>query len=897
MNIIWDIDNNCNLGILAETTYFEYIFPTKIDPETVTFKVITGKLPDGLNIDNYTLSGYPFEVARPTEYRFVIRATSNTTISDRTFILKVIGIDDPIWLTETGYLPIGLNSSFYILDESYVDFRLSAIDYDTSTGQVLKYWIASNDGLLPPGLTLADDGRIYGWVEPLLLIEKPSITGFYGTTYYDTDGYDYGILNTDGYDSLGYDNVQYDLSVVTPKPKKLNRNYEFYVTLTDGDSTTRRKFIIYVVGDDSLTVDTTSTFSDEFAITSDSAAVRQPVWKTPSDLGIHRASNYETLQLEIYPTVNNEPVSFFLNAQNPDGTLCILPPGLQLDTLTADLFGVMPYQPAVTKTYTFTLTAVRIGHLQEVNVDFNDSEIPLVINESRVVYRNTDLEGDTMHRVFSSLVYIDFTTGSKLYQVEQNGSWVYVNNDQGIMLYSQLGLSDPTGNIIWYTDSNLITVSPSPPSISLLNTNTSVYTEDYESASSSRTFTITIIGNIETAVYWQTPPNLGTIEANQISTLSVSAICSNPNIILYYELSNNIIGYELLLNNAGDIVSKTPVYTKLPNGLILDSRGNLIGRPQQFDIPNTTSLGITSFHDDNSNYLLTFDNGSTTFDRVFSIEIIATDPSGNIAVGRNFLLQVMTPNNTRYCDIIVSPLLSSGDRELFRNFINDTDIFDHDLIFRPDDYNYGIRNNLAMLIYAGIKTQPYDVWDGLITKRKNFIFGDIAVAKAKWPGTDNVIYEVIYLNMIDPIESSTLHLPTVIKTSNELIPYTIDTTTITIDQNDIFAKDTYSSERFPSSISLWRDQIDATGINDRHYLPLWMRTIQDGMMTELDYLPAVPICFCKPGASQTIIANIKNSKFNFNNIYYDIDRFIINEVDGYYTDIYLPFRNDRTVTT
>jgi hypothetical protein len=85
--------------------------------------------------------------------------------------------------------------------------------------------------------------------------------------------------------------------------------------------------------------------------------------------------------------------------------------------------------------------------------------------------------------------------------------------------------------------------------------------------------------------------------------------------------------------------------------------------------------------------------------------------------------------------------------------------------------------------------------------------------------------------------------------------------------------------------------------HERNYMPLWMRSIQPGGTQELDYVAAVPLCYCKPGGADAILLNIKNSQFDFKLLDYTIDRYIIDSVDGDYTDKYLVFRNDRTTIT
>jgi hypothetical protein len=84
------------------------------------------------------------------------------------------------------------------------------------------------------------------------------------------------------------------------------------------------------------------------------------------------------------------------------------------------------------------------------------------------------------------------------------------------------------------------------------------------------------------------------------------------------------------------------------------------------------------------------------------------------------------------------------------------------------------------------------------------------------------------------------------------------------------------------------------GIKDSDYLPLWMRTIQDGDVQPLGYTKAIPLCFCKPGTADDIILNIQYSNFDFSQIDYVIDRYIIDQVTGYRQDKYIAFKNDRT---
>ena len=936
MATIWTIYNNYSLGVVAEATPFEFQFP--VNDQDVTFSVITGALPTGIRIDGGYLRGNPTQVPRLTTYKFVIRAQLAGQISDRTFTMQIAGPDVPKWVSSAGDLPVGPQQTYFVLDESYIDFQLIANDEDTSTGQKLRFWIPSDGGLLPPGVVLSDTGRLYGWIKPLLIAAKPRKTGFYGTTLYDSDGYDYGIPNIEAYDSFGYDSYVFDYASEFIKPTKYNRKYEFTVIATDGDTSVRRKFSIYVIGD-TITADTINIFSDEWPITVDNASVREPVWKTSPDLGVFRASNYFTHALDIFETADKTPVTYFLNSTNPDTTISLLPPGVQLDNITADLFGVIPYQPAITKTYTFTITAVRLGHLQKISAELLPGDLPLLIDNSSVIYRNNSMEGTEISRVYSSLYYVSKTTGILL-TGEDDGhgiyTWTYHNLDTRVLLYfkvnDDVNSEYPWEEASWYLDHSLTNPATGHPLITSMNTGNSVFTDSYETAQSSRTFTLTVIGEIDSFITWITPTNLGVIDVEQVSTLSIHAISS----------LNDVLVYEIL-----DPDTKSPLEL-LPYGLTLSSYGNIIGKVSQFT--DETGTGLTAFHeedvDGNSLYYNIFDDGNTTFDREFRIEVTAFNNAKTTSSSRIFTLTALTPNDRLFCDIRCVPFLPTMQRDIYQKFISDRDIFEYNAIFRQEDPNFGIRTDLSMLVYAGAEIQSLQTFNRLITKRKRFKFGDVKVAYARVTGTETVIYEVIYVEMIDPLENSTGHLPTVITTSDQLDPITIDdgvlsrgeyngsviyypddivqyqgglyqAITVTdgnipteseffrkyssdissIDNATIFIDDPYSNKKFPSSISLWRDQIKALGTNDRNYLPLWMRTIQDNNIVELDYVPAVVICYCNPGTSYTIMQNIKNSGFSFSDINYDIDRFVINRVTGNLKDTFLIFRNDRTIST
>ena len=90
----------------------------------------------------------------------------------------------------------------FILDNSLIDYQLLATDPDLPAGDKLRYFIANGDGVLPPGITLTEDGRIFGLVDPLLALDVNTENGGYDATVYGTIPFDFGLISDNGLDSF-----------------------------------------------------------------------------------------------------------------------------------------------------------------------------------------------------------------------------------------------------------------------------------------------------------------------------------------------------------------------------------------------------------------------------------------------------------------------------------------------------------------------------------------------------------------------------------------------------------------------------------------------------------------------------------------------------------------------
>lgn len=797
---VWTEKSGFNLGTYQERTTVTIPLPV-VDSNGVNFQLISGKIPPGLRLKGHNLVGTPLEVAKDTVFDFCIRASKNNEISDRTYKIIIQGSNIPVIINPPGALPIGPNSTYFILDSSPVDFQLTVIDFDVAAGQKLRCYINNDDGELPPGLTMDEHGRITGFIEPLLAIPLSERNGNYDKNIYDLHGFDYGIKSDNGYDTYTFDAINYDYSLSAIGPKKLNRNYEFILSVSDGDNIVKQKFRIFVVGNDFLRADNTIMNASNGLYTAASSGVREPIWYTKPDLGTIRANNYFIVKLDIYKSVEIGSVSYILDKFNPDQSNSILPPGLQLDTITGELHGLIPYQSSITQTYNFTITASRYGIKGEI-------------------------------------------------------------------------------------------------------------------APSKRTFTIRLLGEVNSTMTWISSDDLGSINANNISTLKIQATSTLSNAQIVYELING----------------------ELPPGLILNKKGELIGKVQQYG-DNDLIKGMTTF--DNNRFSI--DGNETSLDRIYKFIIRAQDQVRYSAIDKEFKILINTPNDKLYSNIFITsyldpfiPTPETSKRTLYEKFITDETIFTRNYIYRIDDPNFGIQRDLKSLIYAGIETKRAGTYISAMSinnKRKRFQFGSVKTAQAKTPGNETYVYDIVYIELVDALDISKKKLPIKLKLSKLSNSITVDASNkiwgesyitnnepflprpnniITVDQTSILGGDPNSPIRYPNSYLNWRDRlknwVNTDPLNpsvvldqfatERNYLPLWMRSFQDDTRQELGFVLALPLCYCLPGYGKEIVLNIKKSNFDFKLLDFTVDRYIIDSVvprqgEKNYGDKYLVFKNNE----
>ena len=816
--ITW-ITSAGSLGLLTERISIDISLQATTNlTATITYSLIAGSLPRGLKLINGAIKGSPTEVKVYTESRFVIRASDGVDIEDRTFKLAVDGSDRPIWLTAEGFLNVGEAEAYFVLDNAPVDFQLEARDPDLIAGGTLEYYLMPNGGLLPPGLSLSKSGLISGFTDPIFAVEY---------TLETTGGYDTAPLDVFPIDfvearSNGYDTFVFD---------------SFTFDYNEPNRTPRRLSRIYnfiVAVTDGVYTETRLfkiyVVTEEF-LQADNSLVQVDTNIFQADASSDRAPIWITGS-DLGRFRANNYVTIFLDVYDP---------------------------PTLSGTITYFLLPV--------NPDTTASQLPpgMALDTS-----TGDIAGSVPYQARISRDYkftiraVNYPAALAYVSYTYKGSW---NNSTTYRINDAVELVGVTYICVQAHLNRLPT------------------DQDYwraGTAKTEKTFTVTVIGEIESAVEWITDSDLGTIKPNTASEKFIEAAS-----LLY----GGRIAYEL--------VSGT-----LPPGLTFLPTGILQGKVKQF--ADDVGPGLTRFFEradslapaeDSStlskDFSETFDGANTSFDLKFTFTIKARDSVNFVTVNRTFNLTVRVENNQTFANLYVRAFQTKPKRLAWYNFITDAVIFRPADLYRYGDSNFGVQTDLRVLIYAGIESVAAVKYVQAMSRnhyQKRLKFGSLKTAKAKDPVTQEAIYEIIYVEIVDDLEkngrsiSQTVNLPNNIN-SKVLISYD----SIKIDSDIPLVSDSDHQRVFPNSIKNMRSRIGSVGDRDREFLPLWMRSTQEQAAYETGYVQVLPLCYCKPGSAENVAARIKANGFDFKTIDFVADRYIIDIIDGEIEDKYLAF--------
>jgi len=381
-------------------------------------------------------------------------------------------------------------------------------------------------------------------------------------------------------------------------------------------------------------------------------------------------------------------------------------------------------------------------------------------------------------------------------------------------------------------------------------TGTNVYTDQI--------FIMKVVGEIDIGITFTTPSNIGTLTADIPSILSVRAISDKTDRVLSYTVTSG----------------------SLPTGITLSEQGNLIGT---IDQNNFTDSTIT-----------------------YTFTVTVSDQYQSQATSKEFTLNINIPFTTIEYGNMTGHSTSFVDQNLFYAIAQDPSINSPAYIYRPEDTNFGMKQSPSMLLMAGLQAQTLTAFQQQMEQNhapKTLYFGDLKTAVAKEDG--KVIYEVVYLDIKDPLENnsgesiaSSVTLRDVV--AKPMLGPRASTTEATTDMNEyeittnnglafstsgskvryanqLSADLDYMSTLYPNAVANMRSRMKSLGHKEWTHLPLWMRTAQTSSGVPLGYVKAVPICYCMPGISALIKKRITDKNINFKNIHFIVDRYQISK--------------------
>ena len=346
-------------------------------------------------------------------------------------------------------------------------------------------------------------------------------------------------------------------------------------------------------------------------------------------------------------------------------------------------------------------------------------------------------------------------------------------------------------------------------------------------------YSLTVIGPVNTDVTWLVPSYLGSIDNGATSTLYVAAT-NRSGVTLQYRL---LSGSDSLL----------------PQGLELLPSGEIAGRVSF----NTFALdgGAT-----------TFDNNTTTFDLVYYFTVNVYSVDGLISANKVFSIRVNRAYNEPYDNLYIQAMPPVNDRAVINSLLQNSDIFQQQLLYRPTDPNFGVAKNVTYYHAYGLSAATLDEYVASLDINhywKNLVLGKVEVAQAI-DSAGTVIYEVVYSRIIDDLVNAQGQSVS----KDVTLPYPV-TAELPYPKNQTVSVETV----YPNSLINMRNQvIDVVG-QISNTLPLWMVCKQANGQT-LGFTPAWVIAYAKPGRGEQLAYYIGQDFIDqLNVIDFEVDRY------------------------
>jgi hypothetical protein len=359
-------------------------------------------------------------------------------------------------------------------------------------------------------------------------------------------------------------------------------------------------------------------------------------------------------------------------------------------------------------------------------------------------------------------------------------------------------------------------------------------------------YSLSVVGPVDTDVTWLLPSDLGTINNGDTSVFYVEAVTA----------SGISLQYELLSGSN----------SQLPQGLSLLPSGDIAGRVSF----NTFALdlGTTTFDVTFNDLAVSSIDTETTFDMTHTFTVRAYSTNGLISVSKEFSITVIREYNEPYQNLYVEAMPPQNDREFIDSLLQNADIFQPSLLYRPTDPNFGRANSVVYNHAFGLKASTIEEYYSSLYQNhywKNLVLGQIEVAQAL-DANNNVIYEVVYSRVVDNL----LNNQGQSVSKQVTLPYPINE-----------ADSTEINTVYPNSLINMRDQVIDTVGQVGTILPRWMTSKQKNGRV-LGFVPAWVLCYAKPGKGEQILYYIRE-KFaqQLNTIDFKVDRYELDRLLSY----------------
>jgi hypothetical protein len=579
-----------------------------------------------------------------------------------------------------------------------------------------------------------------------------------------------------------------------------NATYEFTLEITDGRFNNLRTFNIVVYSQSSLTADNTYNTADNTFITADETNVRLPILLTPvGSIGSVKNDNFFAFQFDGID-LDGDPFGYELNGSIP---------GLTLDPISGWLYGYIPDLGLTELVFDFTVRVYKINDPIYISPPYLYSLTVTGPIDSQIAWL-TPSDLGTIANGSTSTLYVEAV------------------NRAGLSLQYKL----KAGAVPGYSTSSITSLTVGT-GLQTLSVGTNL------KWTAGELVTISLNSNVMT----------GIVVSYNIDGAMVVDVTSAFGVGTYaFWLVNltNPIGIE------DDYVPG--VYNLLPQGLQLLPDGSIAGRVS-FDT-FALDTGATTFDATPRNGKV----NETTFDLKFTFTVTAFSNNAVVNVSKTFTITVARVFDQPYENLYIQAMPPLDDRAMVNNLLQDSDVFPPNLIYRPQDPNFGVATRIIYNHAFGLTSSTIDAYYSSLYENhywKNLVLGNIKVAQAR-DSNNKVIYEVVYSQVIDNL----LNDQGQSVSKQVTLPYPI----IGEDSTEI-------AQVYPNSLINMRDQVIDTVGQVGNILPTWMLSKQANGQV-LGFIPAWVIAYVKPGRGEQIAYNIRNNIGNrLNLVDFEVDRY------------------------